>query len=218
MPVGNERVVRAGIKGIKSEPLINDAVLKLIVKSSNEYAKKRFNMDINCGNIDELEACLVGAVDKYPTQEVITYGVLKGESLVAGATGVIGKRVLLTSAKHLLNDLGVTAHLKKEANNLFDVLSKYKSLMVAIGYAKDSDISLKDLGEDGVEVTLSGDCTYLDTCLDMKKEGIYNVFGQVFCTRMFAFVGVAENVLGNRVDIKILEYNPPNCKARIFEV
>ncbi|MEX2750624.1 MAG: hypothetical protein Q6366_001935 [Candidatus Freyarchaeota archaeon] len=217
MPVGNERIVRALADAYRNEPLISPPVLKLFLEHANKYAREKFQLERNCDTIDELEAALIGLVGKHPSQDALVYGALKGESLLTGATGVISKRIGKEATKSLVTNLGLTEHLKG-AKNLYDFLQKYKALLVAIGFVKDQDIKLTDLGNEEVEVSLSGDCSYLNVCIDVNKEGIYNVLGQVPCPRLIAFAGVAELILKRGFDVKILKYDPPNCKAKFFEI
>jgi len=58
----------------------------------------------------------------------------------------------------------------------------------------------------------------MNVCLDLNKEGVYTVLGQVSCTRLVAFAGVAELILKKGYDVKILKYDPPNCKAKFFQI
>ncbi len=217
MPVGNERIVRAIADAYRYEPLINPSVRKLFLEYANKYAREKFQLNWNCGTVDELEAALIGLVEKYPSQDALVYGAMKGESLLAGATGAITKRVAKEATKSLVTSLGLTEHLKG-AKNLYDFLQRYKALLVAIGFVKEQDIKLTDLGDEEVEVQVSGDCSYINVCLDLNKEGVYTALGQVSCTRLVAFAGVAELILKRGYDVKIIGYEPPNCKAKFFEM
>ena len=217
MPVGNERIVRAIANGIRNEKLVSPAVLKLIFEQALNYAREKFQLDANCESLDELEECLVGLVEKYPAQDALVYGIGKGESLIAGASGVISRRVAKESPKALVEGLGLTEHLK-DAENLYDFLEKYKALLVGIGFAKEDEILLKDLGNGEVEVDVSGNCNYMEACLNMEKEGIYDIFGRIPCARILAFAGIAELILNKTFDVEVLEYNPPNCKTKVLEL
>ncbi len=102
MPVGNERIVRAIADAYRYEPLTSPAVLKLFLEHASRYAQEKFQLDRKCNTVDELESALLSLVEKYPSQDAWVYGATKGESLLAGATGVITRRVAKEAPKSLV--------------------------------------------------------------------------------------------------------------------
>jgi len=182
-----------------------------------EYIQKNFNLNLESDSLDDLETKLVGIVEKYPAELALIYGIGKAESMSIGSTGVVSRRVAKGAPKALVDKLGLTEHLKG-SKSLYDVISRYKSLLVQIGFVKDKDIILTDLESGDVDVRLGGNCPYMNACVALKSEGVYDIFGNVACARTLIFAGIAEAILKKSYDAKVKDYNPPNCKVKVFEV
>lgn len=217
MPVGNEHIVRAIVEGIRKEVIITEDTLKLILEKTLEYIQKNFNLNLKSDSLDDLEMKLVGIVEKYPAETALIYGIGKAESMNIGSTGVISRRVAKGAPKALVDKLGLMEYLKG-SKSLYEVISKYKALLIQIGYVKDKDISLTNLDCGDVDVKLEGNCPYMNACVALNREGVYDIFGNVACARTLIFAGISEAILKKSYDTKVEDYNPPNCRVKIFEL
>ncbi|MBS7288774.1 MAG: hypothetical protein KIH01_08570 [Candidatus Freyarchaeota archaeon] len=217
MPVGNPQVIKAVIATLKGDPLVSPANLRLIVKSTLEYAQRNYGFGAVDGEVslDELEKMLLDAAEKHPCEEALTYGIAKGESLIEGSSGIVARHVAKKVPGILVKSLGLH-DLFKDSTDLYDCLSRYKNFLVKIGLIRDEHLVLARQGSD-VYVKLSGHCNYANACTSLNKEGVHNIFGEVVCTRLITLAGIAETALGKGFDIKVTSYNPPNCEGKIFE-
>ena len=218
MSAANEYIVRAIVEGIKKEPVLMDDVLKILLEQTSKYVQNNFNIKLHFDSVNDLEPMLVGIANKYPAENALIYGIGKGESTTIGSTGVISRRLAKGAPKALVDKLGLTQQLKG-SKTLYDVVSKYKAALVQIGFVKDSEIILTNLDGGDVRVQLSGKCSFMPACQALSKEGVYDIFGNIACIRTLIFAGIAESILKySSYDIKVENYNPPNCKMKIFEV
>lgn len=213
--MGNREIVKAQINTLKSDPLISPSYSNLIVNLALKYVKENFGVEGVARSLDELENFLLSLADKYPVEEAIVYGIYKGESMLAGAVGPICRRFGKEAPKKLIQMLGVT-NTFKESKGLYECLSKYKTVLVEIGFIRSEDLVLEDLGDE-VLVKLKGKCTYVNVCTQLNREGVRDVYGLMPCGRLFALAGVAEDFLGKFFDAKLVNYDPPNCSGKIFE-
>lgn len=216
-PVGNEQIVRAIVEGIRREVIITEDTLKLILEKTLEYIQKYFNLNLESDSLDDLETMLVGIVEEYPAEQALIYGIGKAESTNIGSAGVISRRIAKGAPKALVDKLGLTDHLKG-SKSLYEAISEYKALLIQIGYVKDKDIILIDLDSGDVDVKLEGNCPYVNVCEALSSEGVYDIFGNVACARTLIFAGIAEAILKKSYDTKVQDYNPPNCRVKIFEI
>lgn len=217
MPAGNEQILRAIAEGIRKEPIIMDDVLKIVLDQTSKYVQNNFNVILHFDTIDDLENQLVGIVDEYPVENALIYGIGKAESTTIGSTGVISRRLAKGGPKALVDKLGLTEYLKG-SKSLYDVLSKYKALLVQIGFVKDEEMILTNHDSGDVDVQLCGKCSFMDACQALSNEGVYDIFGNIACVRTLIFTGIAETILKRSFDIKVENYNPPNCKTKVFEI
>ncbi|MFB0561091.1 MAG: hypothetical protein ACETWM_07740 [Candidatus Lokiarchaeia archaeon] len=155
--------------------------------------------------------------DEQPADDALVYAIGKAESTSIGGTGVISRRVAKGAPKALVEQFGLTEQLS-DSKNLFDVLSKYKALLVAIEQVKEEDIILSDRDDAEVDAKLGGYCPYMNACQSLNREGVFDIFGNVACVRTLVFAGIAEAILKKSFDTKVENYNPPHCKVKIFEL
>lgn len=218
MPVGNPQIIKAIIDTLRSDPLVSPASLRLIVKSTLEYAQRNYGFGSVDGEVslDELEKMLLDAAEKYPCEEALTYGIAKGESLIEGSSGIVARYVAKKVPSILVKSLGLY-DMFKDSTDLYDCLSRYKNFLVKIGLIKDEHMVFERQGSD-VHVKLCGHCNYINACISLNKEGVHNIFGEVVCTRLITLAGIAETGLNKNFDIKVTTYNPPNCEGYVFEL
>jgi len=213
--MGNPTIIKAQISTLKSDPLISPSYASLIVDLALKYIKENFGFEGVARSLDELEDFLLKIADDYPVEEAVVYGIYKGESMLAGAVGPICRRFGKEAPKKLVQSLEAT-NVLKESRGLYDCLSKYKDILVKIGFIKNEDLVLEDLGDE-VLVKLGGRCTYLNVCTQLNKEEVRDVYGLMPCGRLIALAGIAEASLNKIFDAKLVSYNPPNCSGKIFE-
>nr|MDO8079201.1 hypothetical protein [Candidatus Freyarchaeota archaeon] len=217
MPEVNKYIVKAIVNGIRNAAIITDDILRLILEQISVYIQKNYNLNLKFDSLDDLEGKLVQIADQYPADDAMVYGIGKAESMNIGATGVISRRVGKGAPKALVEAFGLTPQLSGSLE-LYDVLSKYKVLLVRIGQIKDEDIILTKLDDEQVDAKLGGYCPYIKACQSLNKEGVFDIFGNVACVRTLIFAGIAEAIIKKSFDTKVEEYNPPNCKVKIFEL
>lgn len=155
--------------------------------------------------------------DEHSADDALVYAIGKAESTNIGATGVISRRVAKGAPKALVEQFGLTEHLS-DSKSLYEVLSKYKALLVAIGQVEEEDIILTNRDSEEVDTKLGGYCPYMNACQSLNREGVFDIFGNVACVRTLIFAGIAEAILKKSFDTKVEDYNPPYCNVKIFEL
>ncbi len=217
MPVGEPRLTRALFVALKNEPLVTEVVQSIILKKTVDYAQNHFGLSIPSYSIDESERQLVEDAENHRTEDAVVYGIYKGESTLAGANGVISRRLAKESTKDVFRQLGV-GEMLKDSQNILEVVKKFAEIMAMAGHISKEKTVINDLGDRGVEMILSGSCPHLEVCQLLQDEGVYDVFGNIPCSLALAFAAAAEIVFGTQYDITIKERNPPNCKAVLHEL
>nr|HDO81109.1 hypothetical protein [Candidatus Bathyarchaeota archaeon] len=214
---GKKLVAKAIISGIRREPLVTPAMITLIVKYASEFLRK-MGVEGEVKTLEELEELILRGFNRVENpHQALVYGIGKAESELMGATeGAISKRIGKEATKSLAESLGLLRSLGR-AESVYEALQKYKELLVSIGFIKEEDVFIAEEKE-GVLVSVSGDCPYIKACVKMEEDGIFTFFGSTPCARLLAFAGIAEALTGKTLDLEKIEYNPPNCTFRIFEV
>jgi len=215
LSVGSELVLEAIAESIRREPVLMDQVPGLIARYSAEYARKKFNLDVEAETLEELWKRLAEVGVEHPEVAAV-YGICKAESTIIGAVGVMSRRIAKGIPKVIIEKTGLTEHLEG-AKDLYDVLTRYKSILVGIGHMKEEEMTITDTGDNEVELKLEN-CFFADACTSLNEEGVYYILGSIPCAGALVFAGVGESILKRSFDVRVGDYRPPNCRVKIFEL
>jgi len=143
-----------------------------------------------------------------------SYGVMKAESTIQGATGSFSRMIAKTATAQVFESTGFSKALGKTSNSS-EALKTYYSTLVKLGSMKKEDLNFT--GSNGVLELQVDNCPYADMCIATAKEGVSRMLGGCGCVRLLSFATIIEVMTGKQQDYRLGNMNPPKCSGTILE-
>jgi hypothetical protein len=165
------------VEGIKKAgQILGPGFVELTAESSSDFFAKKIGQE--SPGIKDIDQAL-----NYVSKNMklflngytaFSYGVMKAESTIQGATGSFARMIAKTATAQVFEATGFSKALSK-ANNPSEALKMYYAALVKLGSMRKEDLNFTE--SNGVLELQVDNCPYADMCLAAAEEGISRMLG-----------------------------------------